>query len=111
MWNIIAALMEGIPTKDPYFLELDEAVRRNFPDVECATRHGCGIDLLTQTSFWRAGTDKQPLSDYKAKLVHSFVRGYKAGKPYIFTAWASPAGTDRSAEPAGTPSGQSADRP
>lgn len=27
------------------------------------------------------------------------------------TAWASPAGTDRSAEPAGTPSGPSADRP
>lgn len=80
MWDLIAAVLQGVPSSDPYFLALHEAVRREFPDVDCETRTMCGLDFETNTLFWKAGTDKVPISDYKARLVHSFVRGWKEGR-------------------------------
>ncbi len=86
MWDFVGKLLEGRPATEPYYVELDAAVRKAFPDVDCQTRHSVGLDFLTQTSFWRAGTDKTPLSDYKAKLVHNFVRGFIAGQVAARTA-------------------------
>lgn len=73
MWDLIAAVLQGVPSSDPYFLALHEAVRREFPDVDCETRTMCGLDFETNTLFWKTGTDKDPISDEVAQLVHRFV--------------------------------------
>jgi hypothetical protein len=86
MWDFGAKLMEGRLATEPYYLALNEAVMKAFPEVACETRHGFGLDFVTNTTFWKAGTNKERLSDYKAKQVHNFVRGFIAGQVAARTA-------------------------
>ncbi len=79
MWNIIAAVMRGYPSHDPYHVALDAAIRKRFPGVECQTYKCSGLGMETSTKWWKAGTDHELLSDYKAKQVRMFVEGWVAG--------------------------------
>lgn len=79
MWSTISAVLNGIPTNHPTYLALNKAVRDRFPGVECQTYHCSGLDMQTVTRWWKAGTDNDPLSTYKAKQVRLFVEGWSAG--------------------------------
>lgn len=80
MWDLVAAALNGFPIKDdPYYAALDQAIRDRFPGVECQTYRCSGFDLQTVTRWWKAGTDHELLSNYKAKQVRLFSEGWVAG--------------------------------
>lgn len=79
MWATIASALRGIPTNHPTYMALNKAVMARFPDVECQTYHCSGLDMHTVTDWWKAGTDHEKLSEYKARQVRLFVEGWVKG--------------------------------
>jgi hypothetical protein len=68
----------------PYFERLEQAIRDQFPGVECGTFKT--FNLMSsfpvsevKTSWWKAGTDYEELSSYKARQVKAFCAGWVKG--------------------------------
>lgn len=78
MWDLIAKCLEGIPTQNPYFLELDKAVMEKFEGIECKTFEMVGIDIQTVTQFRRSGGGLLP--EKQAWQVRKFIADWKRKK-------------------------------
>jgi hypothetical protein len=78
MFELLAQVMKGIPTRNKRLQALDAAVMAEFPGVECETRDMCGFDMQTTTEWWRKGTDRELLDDMDAWKVRLFVKRWLA---------------------------------
>lgn len=71
-------------TPTPYFDRLEQAIRDQFPGVDCGTFTKLNLfsaipSTQIKTSWWKAGTDYEELSEYKARQVRAFCAGWVQG--------------------------------
>jgi hypothetical protein len=80
MFDLLAQVMRGIPTRNTRLQALDAAVMAEFPHVTCETRDMAGLDMESVTEWWREGTDREPLDGLDAWKVRLFVRRWLADR-------------------------------